>query len=79
MTRAVKERKPTKSETNWLKRIALSSMLKTYTGNGPIYSLAGGETIPRDVAERLIGKAWVVPDKPGLFEGCEQTWSARKP
>lgn len=46
----MKTRKPTHAQAAWLKRIALSPLMKTYIEGDPQprFSLSTGETVPAD-------------------------------
>ena len=72
-------RGPSEGQTKWLRRIALSPMMVTYTeGEDPRFSLQNGATVPRNVAEALIMRGWVKGDKDSLF-GLSQTFRVLKP
>lgn len=73
-------RKPTLAQTQWLHRIALSPLMKTYIDGEPQprFSLVSGETVPFPTASLLIRNGWVRPQRDGLFDD-PQTYVALKP
>jgi hypothetical protein len=77
--RPQKIRKPSTTQAMWLRRIALSPMMKTYIGNKePVFALATGEEIPPHMAKTLIKNGWVRGQKDGMFDD-PQIYTALKP
>jgi len=74
----MKTHRPTIAQTEWLKRIARSPMMKTYVSGDsqPRYSLQDGSTVPISIAEKLIRNGWVRGRRDGLF-GDEQSYMPR--
>lgn len=73
-------RKPTLAQAEWLRRIALSPLMKTYIDGEtqPRFSLACGTTVPFATASVLIRNGWVRACRDGLFDD-PQTYVALKP
>jgi hypothetical protein len=65
----------------WLKRIASSRMIKTYSAYGeePRFSLQNGATVPAPVAAVLIRNGWVKRCGDGLLPDDTQSYEALKP
>jgi hypothetical protein len=79
MPKSVKAKKPSTTQAMWLRRIAISPMMKTYIGNKEaVFSLASGEGIPPYVAQALIRNGWVKGQKDGMFDD-PQTYIALTP
>lgn len=72
----MKTHKPTRKQADWLKRIALCPLMKTYLpGDRELqYTLQDGTPVPLDLAERLIRNGWVKGRRDGLF-GDQQSWT----
>ena len=68
--------KPTEEQAKWLKRIAHSPLMKTYTPGDPDprYSLQNGQTVPAPTAQLLIRNGWVTGQRAALLEDDEQAW-----
>ena len=62
-------RRPTLAQSDWLKRIARSPLMKTYRRDDPQprYSLQDGTTVPAPTAEALIRNGWLRGRRDGLF------------
>jgi len=71
--------RPSTTQATWLRRIAVSPMMKTYIGNKqPVFHLSSGEEIPPYIAQKLISMGWVRGQKDGLYDD-PQTYVALKP
>lgn len=75
-----KVKKPSLTQAAWLRRIAQSSMIKTYVeGDKHLhYSLATGEVVPPLTAKALIDNRWVRGQQDGMFDD-PQTYIALTP
>jgi hypothetical protein len=80
MTRSIRNKLPTKSQTIWLRRIALSPLMVTRTPEfNDRYSLANGLTVPERTAKILIDRGWVVAERDGMWSDAPQTYRVRTP
>ncbi len=80
MIRAKKAPKPTYLQAAWLRRIAQSSMMKTYNENRePFFVISTtGERIPTVIAVTLIHNGWVKGQRDGMFDD-PQSYVVLKP
>lgn len=71
--------KPTDSQAVWLKRIAVSPLMKTHIEGEPLprFSLQSGATVPLPTAQVLIRNGWVREQRDGLLPDDAQTYVAR--
>ncbi len=78
--RARKPSKPNENQAQWLRRIAVSPLMKTCIEgeDAPRWSLQNGATVPAHTVSALIRNGWVRPVKDGLFDD-PQTYLALTP
>lgn len=76
-----KVKKPSHNQATWLRRIALSPMIKIYVEGEkhPRFSLLNGEIVPSATAKVLIANRWVRGQNDGLLAGENQTYTALTP
>lgn len=73
--------KPTHIQAEWLRRIAVSPLMKTHMEGEslPRFSLQSGATVPHTTAQVLIRNGWVRERRDGLWPDDAQTYVALTP